>query len=818
MIQNYAKSAIRNLQKRPGYTFLNIFGLALGMTGCLLILQYVSYERGYDRFHKNSSDIFRLRLDAWQAGDLSWQSATVFPAFAPTMKRELPEVVDACRLHDAEFILNNPKTNLKFSEKKGYYADPPFLKMFSIDLISGNRETALEGPDKILLSETMAKKYFGRIDVFGEHLTVKDPNMLQTYEVTGVFKDYPKNSHLIIDYLVSYATLQKFINYAWQDTTNATETSWGWYDFYTYLQLKPGTDLAAFKAKLPAFADRHPNARYIERKIDLRNVIDILPMPDIHLYSNVNQEAEVNGDGRAVSVLFLVALFILGIAWINYVNLSTARSVERGREVGVRKVMGAMRGQLMRQFLTESLLLNVAAFALSIGATWLLLPAFRQFTGSDIPFDFLHKPFFWLTATGALLAGTALAGLYPAFVLSSFQPVSVLKGVLKNTAGGMLLRKGLTIFQFATSIALIAGTIVVYRQIQFMRSQNLGFNIEQTLVAEGAQTILDSLYEGGFEPFRNKILALPQVRSLTASSSVAGDEILWTNGSRLYSQGEQAPFHTLYNIGADEHFFKAYDLKVLAGRPFSKDFGMDVEGETILLNETAARTFGFDKPEDILNERILRGRDTLTVVGVTADFHHQGLQKAINPVAFLYRPDSRGYYSIKMAGQNASATIAAIQQVWDEHFPNDPFNYFFLDEFFNKQYQADLQFGRVFTLFSIVAILVACLGLMGLASYQIVQRTKEIGIRKVLGASVTGITGLLAKDFLKLVLVAFLLAVPIAWFLMDRWLEDFAYRISVQVWMFILAGLVAIAIAFLTVSFQSVRAALSNPVKSLRSE
>jgi len=818
MIQNYAKLAVRNLLKRPGYTFLNIFGLALGMTGCLLIMQYVSYERGYDRFHEKGADIWRLRLDAWQGGDLAWQSATVFPAFGPTMKQEFPEVLEACRLHDAAFVLSNPKAELKFSEKKGYYADPPFLKMFSIDLSSGNRETALNGPDKILISESMAKKYFDRTDVLGEYLTVKDGNMLQTYEVTGVFKDYPANSHLIIDYLVSYATLQKFINEAWQDTTNATETSWGWYDFYTYIQLKPGTDIEAFKAKLPAFADRYPNARYIERKIDMRNVIDILPMTDIHLHSNVNQEAEVNGDGRAVSVLFLVALFILGIAWINYVNLSTARSVERGREVGVRKVMGAMRGQLMRQFLMESLLLNLAAFAMSIGAAWLLIPAFRQFTGSTIPFDFLSKPVFWASAAGALFVGTALAGLYPAFVLSSFQPVSVLKGVLKNTTGGVLLRKALTVFQFATSIALIAGTIVVYRQIQFMRNQNLGFNLEQTLVTEGVQTIVDSLYEGGFESFRNKVLALPKVSSLTASSSVPGDEILWTNSARLYDKGQQAPFYTMYNLGTDEHFFKAYNVKIVAGRPLSKDFGMDVDGKTMMMNETAVRMFGFEKPEDILNQRILRGQDTLTVVGVAGDFHHQGLQKAINPVAFLYRPDTRSYYSIKMETKDAPATIAAVQQIWNAHFPNDPFNYFFLDEFFNKQYQADLQFGRVFTLFSIVAILVACLGLLGLASYQIVQRTKEIGIRKVLGASVAGITGLLARDFLKLVFLAFVLAVPVAWFLMDRWLEDFAYRISVQAWMFILAGVVAVAIAFLTVSFQSVRAALSNPVKSLRSE
>lgn len=819
MLTNYLTIALRNLAKRKGFTLLNIFGLALGMACCLFILQYVRYERSYDRFHANAGSIYRLRLDAYQEGQLAWRSATVYPAFAPTMKRDFPEVQDACRLIDADCIMHNPKTNVKFAEKKGYYADQSFLNMFSLSLIAGDIRTALSVPDKIIISESMARRYFGRTDALGENLVIKDPDIFQTYVVSGVFKDYPANSHLIIDYLISYPTFSNLVTRTWRDTSNATETSWGWYDFYTYLQLKPGVDPTTFQAKFAAFTDKYINVRYKERKINFRNEIDIIPMPDIHLHSNVNQEAEVNGNGRAVAILFVVALFILAIAWINYVNLSTSRSLERGREVGVRKVLGAMRGQLIRQFLAESVLLNLAAFALALAAVLLLMPAFSRFAGKDIPLNFLAGPQFWLPACGVLALGSLLAGLYPAFVLSGFRPVAVLKGQLKNAASGALLRRGLIIFQFAASIALIAGTLVVYNQIRFMRNQPLGIDIRQTLVVEGAQTVLDSLYMGSFEPFRNQVLRIPKVKSITASSNVPGNETYWTNGARLLGAGGEAlRTHTLYNLGIDETFLDAYQINMAAGRFFSKASGDDTRHRTVLLNETAVKTFGFSKPEEALNRRLGRGNDTLTIVGVVSDFHQEGLQKAINPVAFMFRPDSRSFYSLKMETTDAQQTLAAIKSAWNEHFPNDPFNYFFLDESFNKQYEADIRFGRVFSLFAVLAILVACLGLLGLAGYQIVQRTKEIGIRKVLGASTAGIIGLLSRDFVLLLLLAFAIATPLAWYFMEQWLSHFAYRINMGWWVFAAAGLTAVTVAFLTVGIQGMRAALANPVRALRSE
>jgi len=820
MWKNYLKMAWRQAFKRKGYSLLNIFGLAIGITSCLLILQYVAREWSYDRFYPQADNIYRLRLDSYQNGRLAWQSATVFPAFAPNMKSEMAEVANACRLHDAEMVITNPENNVKFAERKGYYADPAFLDMFGLKLLHGSPAAALDGPDKIVLSESMARKYFGATQVLGKHLVVKDPDLFQTYEVSGVFEDYPANSHLVIDYLVSYRTLGNLVRQSWGDTTNATETSWGWYDFYTYLELHPDADVAQFKAKFPAFVDKHIDGPRRERGVaNTTSAIDIIPLADIHLYSNVNQEAEVNGNGWAVSVLFLSAFFILLIAWVNYVNLATARSLERAREVGLRKVLGAGRRQLIGQFLLESFILNLTAFVLALGLVQAALPLFSKLLGQQLSFSLAGNPKFWLMAVGIFALGTLMAGLYPAFVLSGFRPLTVLRGQLKHAMEGVLLRKGLIVFQFAASIVLVVGTVVVFQQVQYMRQQHIGVDIEQTLVLEGPNTVLDSLYEGQFQPFKNNILNIPGVKSITASAYVPGDEIYWTADVRwVRRDGEEAPSSTIYTQGVDEDFLEAYGLPLAAGRNFSRERGEDERA--CLLNETAAALLGFPSPEAALNERLRRGRDSLTVVGVARDFHHLGLQKPIEPIIFLFRPDSRSYYSLKVeqAGGSLPATVAAVQKSWNVHFPDDPFSYFFLNEFFDRQYQADLLFGKVFGFFALLAILVAALGLFGLSSYNVIQRTKEIGIRKVLGASVTGIVGLLSKDFLKLVVVALLVATPLAWYVMNEWLQNFAFRISVGWWVFPLAGALAVSIAFLTVSVQSVRAALSDPVEALRYE
>jgi putative ABC transport system permease protein len=811
MFQNHLTIAFRNLLKRKGYSLLNILGLAIGITCCLLIFQYVAYEKSYDQFGPEAKRIYRLRLDSYQKGKLAWQSATSYPAIAPTMKRDFPEVEEFCRLYDANLLLSNDEKNVKFNELKGYYADPSVINMFDVHLLKGNPKTALDAPDKMILSQTMARKYFGNEEPLGKRLTSKSGRPRQ-FEVTGVFRDYPANSHLILNHLVSYSTLNQEMRER-GDTSNAAETAWGWYDFYTYLLLKPGTDPKQLEEKLPAFSDKYMNSKEWAKANNIKAELYSIPMPDIHLYSNYNQEAEVNGDGKGVSFLFMISFFIIVIAWVNYSNMATARSLERAREVGVRKVLGAVRGDLITQFLTESLLLNLFAFIIGVLAAYLLTPSFNQLIGStndekfSLPFNYL------LIFSGLFLLGTLVSGLYPAFILSGYHPVTVLKGLFKNTTKGLVLRKSLIIGQFATSIILIAGTLIVYQQVRFMRNQQLGVNINQTLVLQGAQTIQDSVYQNVFQPFKTDLLKMSQVKNVTASSNVMGQEIYWTRGmNRL---GEQGQAVTMYIMGIDYDFLPSYELKLLAGRNFSKDFKTDSSG--ILLNEKAIELFGFKNAQDAVGKKI-RSRDTLTVVGVVTNYHHQGLQKAMDPMLFYLIPNINNYYSIKLSSSDMHQTMSTIERTWNKYFPADPFNYFFLDDSYNNQYKADTRFGEVFGLFAGLAIIIACFGLLGLSAYNVLQRTKEIGIRKVLGASVNSLLILLSKEFFLLVIVSLFVAIPVTWLVMNNWLQDFAYRINIQWWVFGLAGLIAILIAMLTTGLQALKASVANPVKSLRTE
>ncbi len=815
MFKNYFKLAVRNLVKRRGYTVLNIAGLVIGFTCCLLIFQYVSYEKSYDDFHEKANQVVRLRLDSYQQGKLSWQSATIYPAIGPTLKRDYPEIEDFCRLHDANLLLANDEKQVKFSEEKGYYADASFLRMFNIQMLSGNPATALDGPDKLLLSESTAKKYFGSEPAMGKRLVYRDPGYTRTFEVTGIFKDYPANSHLTINHIASYATLSA-INRFFGDTSNATETSFGWYDFYTYLQLKKGTDYKQLEKKLPAFCDKYINSIEWAKTNNVKAELYLLPLTDIHLYSNYNQEAEVNGNGKAVGFMFMIGLLIIGIAWINYINLATARSVERAREVGMRKVMGAARRDLMSQFLLESLLLNLTAVALAAVATFMLASPFNVLMGRELATEFSMQTIYWFIFAAIFVFGTLLSGVYPAFILSGYQPVKVLKGVFKNTSGGLVLRKGLIIAQFAISVILIAGTIIVYQQVDYMRNQSLGVNIRQNLVLDGAASIGDSLYQNTFQPFKDEILKQPGVKSMAVSTSVMGREIYWTNGIRRIGPDNPGSV-TLYHLGIDYDFIPQFEMKLLAGRNFSRDFATD--NKTAILNEKAVSLLGFPNAEKAINQKILRGRsDTLTVVGVVQSSHHQGLQKPIDPQIILLRPNNRNAYSIKTETGNMQQTLVAVEKTWNKYFPNDPFKYFFLDDFFNQQYKADTRFGSVFGLFAFLAILIACFGLLGLSAYNILQRTKEIGIRKVLGASTKNVLFILSKDFLKLVLVAFVLAVPVAWWVMHSWLQDFAFRININWWVFGIAGILALLIALGTISLQALKAAVANPVGALRSE
>jgi putative ABC transport system permease protein len=735
----------------------------------------------------------------------------------PALKKEFPQIENFCRLWQQGFQFVNPLNNTRFHEDKSYIADNSALDILHMPLIKGNQATALKSAYKVVLSETTARKYFGNEDPIGKTLVYENDGNRQPLEVTGVFQSLPSDSHLIIDVLVSYSTLRHYIG-ADPPSEDYSETAWSWSDYYTYIVLKKGADVKALEAKLPDFMSRHYNSLPEHKSQNDYNLLQLLPLTDIHLYSHYGEEAEANGDGSSVSFLFMIAFFIAAIAWINYINLATARSLERAREVGVRKVLGALRTDLIRQFLVESLLLNSLALLLALVIGWSVSPLFNQLTGRTIHTPLLLPLTYWQIFTALFISGTFLSGIYPAFMLSRYHPVAVLKGLFKNSTGGQLLRKGLIVGQFTASILLMAGTIIVYNQVHFMRSRELGINIDQTLVVNGVFSMKDTTYGDIFPAFRQDLLSLKDVKGTTGTSDVPGTEITWsTDWQRL--RGNPKKNYTLRHLGVDYDYAKYYGLKIIAGRNFSKDFPTDKKG--VILNESAIREFGYARPEDAIGELLHANQgsiDTVHVIGVAKDFHQEGLQKAIAPLAIVMRLPHPNFYSIRINTANAPQTIAGIATVWQRHFPADPFRYFFLDDYFNRQYAENERFGTVFGLFAGLAIIIACLGLLGLSAYNVIQRTKEIGIRKVLGASVQNLLFILSRDFLLLVVFAFVIAVPITWWAMNSWLQEFAYRIHIGWWIFAIAGALALSIALLTVGFQALKATLANPVKSLRTE
>jgi putative ABC transport system permease protein len=818
MLENFLKIAFRNLTRRKGYAIMNIAGLAIGITCCLLIFEYVAYERSYDDFHENADRIVRVQDEDYQQGRLVVACAAAMPGVAPAMKKEFPEVENTFRMVKEGFLLGNDARNVKFREPTIYYADASILEILHLPLLAGDRKTALSGPGKIIISAEEAHKYFGDENPIGKVLTVHSGSRPRPLEVTGVFGDYPANSHLKLSVLVSYPTYSQIVG-SYGKPNDQTETSFGWTDFYTYLLLKKGVDPKQFAAKLPAFIDRHYNNLPENKNNGDSYTLSLMPLKGIHLYSHYTEEAEANGDGQSVTFLFLIAFFIIGIAWINYINLATARSLERAREVGVRKVLGALKGELIRQFMLESLLLNLLALIAAIIITFSVNPLFARLTGRPLP-SLLYLPASYKVYFIALLAvGTLLSGIYPALVLSRYRPAIVLKGAFKNAAGGRWLRKGLIIGQFAASIVLIAGTMIVYRQLYYMHSQDLGADISQTIVLKGAGSgLTDTAYTNVYSAFKDEMLRVGGVRSITASSGIMGREILWsTDWHRLRGGSKQAI--NLYHLGVDKDFTGSYDLKLLAGEPFSTS--PVANQRKVILNESAVRALGIPSPKAAIGELISGGQshmDSQVVAGVIADFHNEGLQKSIQPLVLFANFRSREYYSVKIQGNNPVSVIADIKKTWSKYFPSDPCDYFFLDEFFNRQYGENERFGQVFALFAVLAIAIACFGLLGLSAYNVLQRTKEIGVRKVLGASVQSLLFTLSKDFLMLVVIAFLIAIPVTWLAMNSWLQGFAYRTNISWLVFAIAGVISIIIALATVGLQALKAAMANPIKSLRTE
>ncbi len=812
MFENYVKVTFRNISKNKIYSALNILGLSLGIAACLFILQYVSYERSYDTFHRDYQDIYRVMYQVYRGENPEPEidCAAAVPRVGPFMKEKFPEVMDFARAYPISRVVEY--NNTLFREKRIHIADPAFLKIFSFPLIAGNVETALTEPNTVVISETAAQKYFGSENPMGKKVRM---NGEHTMEVTGVAQDVPDNSHIKFDFLISFETLNN--NTRRDDGTIPSETSWGWYDYNTYVRLQPGTDYKDFDRR---FAE----ALYEERgedfeKYNFKAAFPLQPIEEIHLYSNLLQESEPEeqGDGDAVFFLTIIAFFILLIAWINYINLSTARSIERAKEVGVRKTMGAYRKQLIYQFLAESFVLNFLATIIGLIIVAVSIRYFNSLTNSVLSLDFLVKPEFWLVFSGIFLGGSVVAGIYPAFVLSSFRPASVLKGNLSGDKFGNQLRRVLVVFQFSASVTLIAGTVIVYQQLAHMRNTDLGFDMTETLVIKGPQVFgVDSLYESTLRTFKTELRQKSEIVNVTAGSNVPGDEIFWTNGIKKHSDS-QDKFKIIYNAGVDYDYFDTYGIKILAGRNYGPTFTTDTG--SLILNKAAISYLGFESVESAINQKVTFWGQPKTVVGVVDDYNQMSVKSSVSPIAFPLVKRARSFFTLKLnAASGYQDAFEVAKNTYDQFFPGNPFDYFFLDEFYNRQYENEQTFSRVFVLFAGLAIVVACLGLFGLSSFSALKRTKEIGIRKALGANISSIVMLLSKEFVVLVLIGNLIAWPVVYFLMNNWLNNFASRIDIGLWVFLVAGLLVIMIALITVGYKTIVTAKSNPVGALRYE
>ncbi|MDP4264632.1 MAG: ABC transporter permease [Bacteroidota bacterium] len=797
MFKNYFKTAFRNLWRHKAFSAINIFGLAIGMTACLLISLYIRFELSYDQYNKKADRIYRVITDVKTPTEMIHAAITSAP-MGPNIKADFPEVEAMTRISQAGFLIQ--KGDEKVQENSMLYADSTIFSLFSFPLIKGDPAKALTAPFSMVLSETGAHKYFGSADPMGQSLLLDGKyNAI----VTGIMHDIPVNSHFKADILISMSSLQTLNPYL--------NESWGNFGWYTYLLLPENVNIGQLQVKFTDFMNRHVGDQM--KKNNMYYSLYLQRLKDIYLHSKREMEAGDTGNLSNIYIFSIIAVFILLIACINFVNLTTARSSERAKEVGVRKVAGAAREQLALQFLGESVILSVIAFLLAAGLSALLIPLFNELCGKIISQGIFQQGSYLgillLIAVGVGL----LAGIYPAVVLSGFRPVSVLKGKFASGKRGAVLRKTLVVSQFIIAIVLIAGTMIVYSQLHFMRSQPLGFKKDNMLVVNFNY---DSLVQHRTEMIKHELMAVQDVLSASVSIGIPGgnNDAAFTLIENNTGEMQSANI-ALYSIDFD--YLKQYQIPVVAGREFSNQFPTD-STQAMVVNEAAVKGFGYSSPKDIIGKKFSQWGRSGVIIGVIKNFHFRSLQEEIKPLTIRIAPDNTTLLSLNISANNIPSTVAAIEKKWKQLVPNRPFDYFFTDESFNKQYLSDERFGRLFLYFAGLAIVISCLGLLGLASYTTTQRTKEIGVRKVLGASVGNLVGLLSRDFLKLVIISAVVAFPVAWWFMNKWLQDFAYRTHIGWWIFIIAGLLALLVALATISFQSIKAAITNPVKSLRTE
>ncbi|MDR6943217.1 ABC transporter permease [Mucilaginibacter pocheonensis] len=807
MIKNYLRSAIRNISRHKFIAFINIFGLTIGLTCCMLILIYIVNELSYDKFNKNAEDIYRVTRSFNTAdGVQTLNLGCVAPPFAPLLKNEFSDIKVITRVRGAGTVSMRYKEKL-LNEDGAYFTDENFFNIFTVKTIKGDPATALADPYAVMMTEEMARKYFGDEDPMNKEIRL---NNLFNFKVTGIYKPFPSNSQLHPGMLLSFSTLKDSLIYG----DKQLRTNWGNNDFYTYLLLPKNYNTERLTSLFPAFLDKyvHYNGEAGNSHESKNSKLHLQKLLDVHLRSHLDTEIEPNGDIKRVYIFSAIALFILLIACINYMNLSTARSTLRAKEIGIRKVIGAQQKEIITQFLSESVLITCFSLVLALVLTWLLIPFVNQFSDLNLSFNILYQPNVLIPVLLLPFVVGLISGIYPAIFMSSFKPVKVLKGILKVGSGNVSFRKVLVVVQFSISIVLIVATTVVFQQLRFIQQTSLGFDKEHII------TVNSPFSDSQFEAFKNEVMKNADVKELGRSSRIPSGRLLDNNGISVFEGSKSLPVKTdVKYVSADYGFIPTYGIKMLAGRNFSRDFGTD--SNNYILNAIAVKMLGLKTPENAIGKDMIYGGIKGKIVGVVNDFHFESMHQNIIPLLFRM-PGSRQYrkLSIKIGGHNISGAINTIREAWRKSQPETPFEYTFLDERFQKLYDSEQQQGSLFTIFSFIAIFIACLGLFGLSAFTITQRVKEIGVRKVLGASIPQIVTELSKDFLKLVLIASIIALPVAWYAMNKWLLDFAFRISIQWWVFVMAGVIAVVIAFVTISFQSIKAASANPVKSLRSE
>ncbi len=804
MIQNYFKIAWRNLLKNKAFSFINILGLSIGISVCFIIMLFVQDELSYDRFNKNADKIVRIYFKANMNGG-KINEAGVMPPVAKALKSDYPEVEDATRFRPD----GRPKIEYRhkiFKEAEAAFVDPNFFSVFSFQFLKGDPKTALAQPNTIVITEEMAHLFFGNDEPIGKILTYNGGGQ---FKVTGVIEKIPSNAHFHFDLLGSLETIDFAKNDTWMEG-----------NFYTYVVLKKGTDYKKLEAKLPGMVEKYMGpqiaqqmgmslSQFRTKGNDLGFALQ--PLTAIHLHPETTTEIEPAGNVKYVYIFGAIAIFMLLIASINFINLSTAGASRRAKEVGVRKVMGSGKWDLIKQFLFESLLVTCIALIIAAVMVQLSLPVFDDLSGKNLQFGFAIKPAAGLVALGLVVG--LLAGIYPAFFLSSFKPIATLKGRLSASTKSLGLRSSLVVFQFFISVSLITGTIVVYQQMKFIQNIQLGYNKEQLMVIPNSWALGKNERN-----FKDQLLKDTRVENVTISGyRPAGPTN--SNNALAYPEGNDKQVLTSLEYKIDERYIPTLGIQMAAGRNFSPTvYGTD--SSAIIINEAAANVFGFGNNaigKVIVRQNSDRGRDyRYTVIGVVKDFHFRSLHDAITPLFMVLNPESG--IIVKVRTKDIAGLLISMKQQWASYNVEEPFSYAFMDDLYNKTYAAEQKTGTILNIFAVLTIFVACMGLFGLATYTAEQRSKEIGIRKVLGASVTQVTSMLSKEFLKLVLIGCLIAFPLSWWAMHKWLQDFAYRVDIHWWVFVLAAVFALLIALFTVGFKAIKAALANPVKSLKTE